>query len=108
MSQLVKDGRHLHELLMEKDKAFVLFYASWCPFSLRFLPIFEQQAKAQGQDFIRIIIDHEESLCEKYSVAVYPTVIFFEKGKASKRLDGISGVGLDEKKLTDLINACRA
>jgi thiol-disulfide isomerase/thioredoxin len=108
MSQLVKSGHDLHELLKVKDKTFVLFYASWCPFSLRFLPIFEQQAKAQDQDFIRIIVDHEESLCEKYSVAVYPTVIFFEKGKASKRLDGISGVGLDEKKLTDLINACRA
>jgi thiol-disulfide isomerase/thioredoxin len=108
MSQLVKSGRDLHELLKVKDQAFVLFYASWCPFSLLFLPIFEQQAKAQEQNFIRIIIDHEESLCEKYSVAVFPTIIFFEKGKVSKRLDGISGVGLDEKKLTDLISACRA
>ena len=25
-----------------KDKAFVLFYASWCPFSQRFLPVFEE------------------------------------------------------------------
>jgi len=108
MSQLVKSDRDLHELLKVRDKAFVLFYASWCPFSLGFLPIFEQQAKAQDQDFIRVIIDHEESLCEKYSVAVYPTVLFFEKGKVSRRLDGISGVGLDENKLKDLIKACRA
>jgi thiol-disulfide isomerase/thioredoxin len=108
MSKLVKSGHDLHELLKVKDKAFVLFYASWCPFSIRFLPIFEQQAEADAQNFVRMIIDHEESLCEKYSVAVYPTVIFFEKGKVSKRLDGISGVGLDEKKLTDLISVCRA
>jgi thiol-disulfide isomerase/thioredoxin len=108
MSQLVKSGHDLHELLKVKDKAFVLFYASWYPISSRFLPIFEQQTKVQDQDFIRIIVDHEESLCEKYSVAVYPRVLFFEKGKVSKRLNGISGVGLDEKKLTDLISACRA
>ncbi len=108
MSQLAKSDRDLHELLKVKDKAFVLFYASWCFFSIRFLPIFEQQAKAKDQNFIRIIIDHEESLCEKYSVAVYPTVLFFENGKVSKRLDGISGVGLDERKLTDLIKACKA
>lgn len=108
MSQLVKDGRDLHELLKAKDAAFVLFYASWCLFSLRFLPIFEEQSKAKDQNFIRIIIDHEEALCEKYSVAVYPTVLFFEQGKVSKRLDGISGAGLDERKLTDLIKACQA
>jgi len=108
MSKLVKSGHDLHELLKVKDKAFVLFYASWCPFSIRFLPVFEQQSKAKEQYFIRITVDHEESLCEKYSVAVYPTVLFFEKGKVSKRLDGISGVGLDEKKLADLISVCRA
>jgi thiol-disulfide isomerase/thioredoxin len=72
MSQLVKSGRDLHELLKVKDKTFVLFYASWCPFSLRFLPIFGQQAKADEQNFVRMIIDQEQSLCEKYSVAVCP------------------------------------
>jgi thiol-disulfide isomerase/thioredoxin len=25
-----------------KDGAFVLFYATWCPFSQRFLPVFEE------------------------------------------------------------------
>ncbi len=24
------------------DRVFVLFYASWCPFSARFLPIFDK------------------------------------------------------------------
>ena len=108
MSKLVRSEHDLHELLKVKDKAFVLFYASWCPFSIRFLPIFERYALAEEQNFVRIIIDHEESLCQKYSVVVYPTVIFFENGKPSKRLDGISGVGLDERELTDLISACKA
>ncbi len=108
MSELVESGSDLHEILKTKDKVFVLFYASWCPFSIKFLPIFERQARGEEQNFVRIIVDHEQSLCDKYSVAVYPTVIFFENGDISKRLDGIAGVGLDEKKLTDLISACKA
>jgi hypothetical protein len=52
------------------------------------------------------MIDDLEDVCEKYSISVYPTVLFFKKGKVAKRLDGISGEGLNEKKLTDLMDSC--
>lgn len=107
MSKLVSSGRDLQEVLKVKDKAMVLFYASWCPFSARFLPIFERYAQDREQSFLRILVDADESLSDDYSIAVVPTVIFFEKGKISKRLDGISGVGLNESNLTDLISVCR-
>jgi len=35
---------------------------------------------------------------------VVPTVIVFEKGKVSKRLDGEPGAGLKEKQLKELIS----
>ena len=108
MSRLAKDSHDLHGILKAKDKVFVLFYASWCPFSIRFLPIFERLAQAEEENFVRIVIDREEGLCEKYAVAVYPTVIFFEKGNISRRLDGLAGIGLDEEKLAELISACKA
>jgi thioredoxin 1 len=107
MSTLVKSGGDLQEALKVKDKAMVLFYASWCPFSARFLPIFERYAQDHEQAFLRILVDSDENLSDDYSIAVVPTVIFFENGKISKRLDGISGVGLNESKLTDLISVCR-
>ena len=53
-----------------------------------------------------MIVDELPDVCEKYSVEVYPTVIFFEKGKISKRLDGILGVGLSEEQLRELIRIC--
>ena len=90
------------EMLKSKERVVVLFYASWCPFSQRFLPIFEKYARNKTQTCLQVKTDDKASLCEKYSVEVVPTVILFEKGKVKKRLDGVPGVGLEEKHLANL------
>jgi thioredoxin 1 len=95
----------LEDTLKAKDRAFVLFYASWCPFSQRFLPTFEKYAQSQTQNCLRVKIDDKASLMEKYSVEVVPTVLFFVNGTVKKRLDGAPGQGLTEKQLKDLINS---
>ena len=92
-------------MLKSKDSVIVLFYASWCPFSQEFLPIFEKFAQGKTQSCVRVKIDDKASLCEKYSVEVVPTVLLFEKGVVAKRLDGRPGVGLKEKQLTDLTDS---
>jgi thiol-disulfide isomerase/thioredoxin len=92
----------LDGILKSKDKAIVLFYASWCPFSQRFLPVFDKYAKDKADTCLRVVTDDKASLCEKYSVDVVPTVLLFEKGKVKKRLDGKPGAGLTEKQLTSL------
>ena len=46
------------------------------------------------------MIDEEENpLWEAYKIDIVPTVIFFESGKALRRLDGRAGVGLTGKDL---------
>lgn len=96
----------LEDVLKSKNKVFVLFYASWCPFSQRFLPVFDKFAEGKTQSCARVKTDDKASLCEKYSVDVVPTVLFFTNGKAAKRLDGAPGVGLNEKQLKDFANKC--
>jgi thiol-disulfide isomerase/thioredoxin len=105
---LIDTEQDLEKILKTKNNIFILFYAEWCPFSQRFLPIFEKCAKDTANRCYRMVIDEHPNLCEKYSVEVYPTVIFFEKGKVLKRLDGIHGVGLYEKQFRDLISTCRS
>ena len=92
----------LDDILKSEDRVVVLFYASWCLFSHRFLPVFEKYAQDKPQTCLRVKIDDKASLCEKYSVEVVPTVLLFEKGIVTKRLDGVPGVGLEEKHLTEL------
>jgi thioredoxin 1 len=94
----------LEEALKSKSKAVVLFYASWCPFSQRFLPKFEKYSKSKPENCLRIVTDDKPILCEKYEVDVVPTVLIFEKGKVKKRLDGAAGIGLSEKQLLDFVN----
>ena len=80
-----------------KVRAFVLFYAPWCPFSQRFLPIFQEYAKNNPQECIGVVGDDKPDLCEEYNIEYYPTLILFKKGQVHKRLDAKPGVGLDLK-----------
>lgn len=98
-------GYELEKVLKSKGRVFVLFYASWCPFSQRFLPIFEKYAQDNPQNCLRVKTDDKAKLCEKYAVDVVPTVLLFEKGKVTRRLDGAPGTGLNEKQLQKLVDA---
>jgi thioredoxin-like negative regulator of GroEL len=106
MSRIIKERRDLADLLKTKDGVFVLFYASWCPFSMGFLPVYEKHAEGPEGRFCRMTLDGNEDLFDEYGIEVYPTVIFFKEGKIDKRLDGKHLAGLREKQLTGLIDSC--
>ena len=93
---------NIDDELKSKEKAFVLFYATWCPYSQRFLPVFQEYAKSNPQECVSIIIDDKPDLCEKYEIEYYPTVLMFKKGAVEKRLDATPGLGLTKKQLKEL------
>jgi thiol-disulfide isomerase/thioredoxin len=90
-----------HGNIKNKEKAFVLFYATWCPFSQEFLPIFEEYSRSNPKECLSIIVDEEPDVCEEYAIEYYPTVIMFKKGKVHKRLDSEPHVGLNKKQLKE-------
>jgi thioredoxin 1 len=85
----------------DKEKVFVLFYATWCPHSQRFLPIFQEYSNHNPDKCVSFIIDDRPDICEEYAIEYYPTVIMFKNGKEHKRLDAEPGVGLSKKQLMD-------
>ena len=103
-SKLQQDETKIEDLFKAMERAFVLFYASWCPFSQRFLPIFEEYAKGNPKECISVVIDDKPGLCEKYRIDYYPTVIFLRKGEVQKRLDATPGLGITKKQLKELIS----
>ena len=102
---LVNNNQDLIEILRATDRVIAFFYASWCPFCIKFLPTFQKTAEKEGRHFV-IVQDDHEAIANQYSVKVYPTVLFFENGVISKRLDGVLGVGLDEKQLSEFVSLC--
>ncbi len=95
---------HFKNEVEKKETAIVLFYASWCPFSQRFLPIFEEYAKNNPKQCLSLKMDDKEYLCDDYSIEYYPTVILFKKGKIHKRLDSEHGLGLTEEQFKKFVN----
>jgi thioredoxin len=97
-----KKKSSFHEKVDSKEKAVVLFFATWCPFSKRFLPIFEEYSKNKPNECLSVIVDEDPEVCDEYAIEYYPTVIVFSKGKVQKLLDAEPGVGLNKKQLEDL------
>lgn len=75
----------------------VLVYASWCPFCLQFLPVFQKYAA--GKDHFLLAQDDQELLADRYGIEIIPTVLCFANGTVVARLDGVAGIGLNERQL---------
>ncbi len=103
---LLPSGADLEKLIRETDHLFVLFYASWCPFSRMFLPSFLEQAARGEPCYRRILADEDEALLHRYGIEVFPTVLFFRQGKVERRLDGAFHVGLTRAQLQEFVKAC--
>jgi len=101
----IESKNDLMSILKSNGRVFTLFYASWCPFCRTFLPIFEKHAqKNDATRFLRVKIDDESNpLWVEYEIEVVPTVILFDGGRVTARLDGTLGRGLSEEQLKDFL-----
>ena len=97
----VDNKQDLDSELKKNKKVLVLFYASWCPYCMNFVPVFDKKAVNMGfGSVIHVLLDdYGNPLWDDYSIGAVPTVILFEEGKVCRRLDGKFGVGLSEKQL---------
>ncbi len=102
---LVENLRDFQEIIESNQRVIALVYASWCPFCIRFLPVFERISNNDqtAESYFFLFQDDQEIMADEYSVDVVPSVLLFENGKLAKRLDGVLGVGLNEKRFNDFL-----
>jgi thioredoxin-like negative regulator of GroEL len=97
----VDNAEELSAILEKTEKIIVLFYATWCPYCVNFVPIFDKRIiNYNVGNVIHVLLDdYDNQLWDDYDIEAVPTVIFFKNGKVSRRLDGRFGLGLKEKQL---------
>jgi len=94
------DNREGLEVKLKKNKkVLALFYATWCPYCLRSVPNFDKKAASLGfKNIVHVLLEeYDNQLWDDFDIPAVPTVIYFENGKVSKRLDGKLGSGLNER-----------
>lgn len=96
------------EVLESKVPTLAVFYAGWCPFCQSFLPVFRSnETRAPGSPrFVEVdISDEDNPLWEEYSIEIVPTLVYFEGGRATARIDGRPGRGLKASDVREVLEA---
>jgi len=99
----IKDRKNFDAELKGPGRTLALFYSAWCPFCTAFLPEFREQAAAHADAFLLVSTDDLPELEDAFSVEVVPTVLRFENGRLSARLDGVLGRGLNSESLKSFL-----
>jgi thiol-disulfide isomerase/thioredoxin len=96
----IDSQKQLDQQLQEHPKTLALFYSSWCPYCRSFLKTADKTIGNYGfEHIIQVNLDdYNNPMWVTYKVEAVPTLIYFEDGKISKRLDAESGTGLTEQR----------
>ncbi|MCX8189292.1 MAG: thioredoxin family protein [Nitrososphaeria archaeon] len=97
--------KDFNENMLEREKILaVIFYASYCPFCLKFSQTLEKYYSDLKVSFAKAdISDDNNPYWDKYKIDVVPTIIVFKGNIIIDRCDGILGKGIVEKDLFMLL-----
>ena len=78
------------EVINSDKKVLIDFYADWCGPCKRLSPIVDKVAKENTDvKFVRIDVDNNKELANRYNVSSIPTLVVIENGKEINRSVGL-------------------
>jgi thioredoxin 1 len=101
----VNNREDLNAQLKKSKTVLAIFYSSWCPYCMRFIPAFDRKVANLGfENVVHVLIeDNDNTLWDDYGISAVPTIILFENGEVCDRLDGRLGVGIKEDRFSEWI-----
>lgn len=97
--------KHVNEKEFENeiknDKVLVDFFATWCGPCKMLSLVMEKFDKKDIIPIIKVDIDEESNLAQKYGITAVPTLIIFKNGKEVKRQAGFISEDELEKWVND-------
>ena len=77
------------EVLKSEKKVLVDFWASWCGPCMMLSPLVDEVAKEKDDiKVVKVNVDEEGELAERFNIMSIPCLIVFENGKEEKRSVG--------------------
>ncbi len=87
------------EIVQEKGTALIDFYADWCGPCQQMAPMMEELAEEIDVQILKLNVDEEPNLAQKYGIMSIPTLIFFREGQAEKKSIGV----VDKAEIKEMI-----
>lgn len=94
-----------NEIIQQNKPTLVDFFATWCGPCRMQAPILEEVKKTLGDkvNIIKIDIDQNQPVAQRYNVQSIPTLIVFKGGEALWRAVGVQQANILEAKLREHI-----
>ena len=101
MATAVKEDTFTQEVLQSEKPVIVDFWAEWCGPCHAVAPVLDRivEERADELKLVKVNIDEEQGLAERYGIASIPTMILFRDGEPSQVAVGAQPKGALERSL---------
>ena len=99
MADTITESTFQEQVLDSTEPVLVDFWAEWCGPCHAVAPILDQISEERQLRLVKVNIDEEQGLAQRYGVMSIPTMILFEGGQAKAEAIGAQPKGMLEKSL---------
>lgn len=79
--RIINENEFENEVIKKEGLVVVDFFATWCGPCVMLAPILEEISKETDVSIIKINVDENNSLSNKYQISSIPTIIYFKNGQ---------------------------